>query len=279
MGMFAYLKSLPGLAYAMGGALLLVACSTQNVMPPAQDATRVQTLQAFVDDLSRDLVKLDHSPDPAVQKQEMQAYWDMLQKQLQYVRDLPGVQRRDCRDWMALDPTVGGRPAAVAGKDCGLLSHDMGPAQSWELPDDLTPQLFGIMMQRHLETMRAQVVGITAEPDRAKRLDLVRQHYETRYQDMQTIRGRSWMWAARVTAPDTGPHDMGAGLLADYCSQCHAAPAPGLHTQAEWHVITRTMRDIIRTHAGTPPSGIRMPSPDEFELIAGYLESHAEDVR
>jgi cytochrome c5/outer membrane murein-binding lipoprotein Lpp len=263
------------LVYAIGAVSLLVACSTQNVMPPAQDAARAQTLQAFVDDLSQDLAKLSHAPDPAAQKQEMQAYWDMLQKQLQYIRDLPGVQHRDCRDWMALDPTVGGRPPLVSGMDCGLMSHDMGPAQTWSLPADLTPELFGIMMQRHLETLRAQVAAVVAEPDRARRLDLVRQHYETRYQDMQTIRGRSWMWAARSTAPDNGPQDLGASLLADYCSQCHAAPAPGLHTQAEWHGITRTMHDIIQTHAGVPPGGVRMPSPAEFNLIVDYLEAHA----
>ena len=233
----------------------------------------VQALQAQVDDLNRQLEVLHHAADPAAQKRAMQDYWAMLQKQLQYVRHLPGVESRGCNDWVMLDPKVVGRVST--GEPCALMEHDQGPAAAWTIPDTLTPTLFGLMMQQQLQLLRVQVTAIAEEKDPDQRLSLIREHYETRFQDIQTVRRREWMWAANGAAalPDGG--SMGAQLLVQYCAQCHAVPPPTEFTAAEWRLTVRYMQDMIQYGAAST-ANVRIPDGPQLDLIASYLESHAE---
>ncbi len=256
------------------GLVLAEACAT-SVPDTAQ--TDVRTLQAQVDDLSRVLTQL-HDAQPADQRQIMGEYWSMLQKQLRYARDLPGVVSRGCTDWMLSYPPISGGAITKAIKPCPTM-HDIGPASSWDLPVGMSPLLFELTMRRHLDILVAQVAAISTETDPSARADRYRQLYETRYQDIQTVLGRGWMWTPRDASALPDSHSMGAELLGRYCSQCHAAPPPQLRTQAEWQTITRRMHDIIQTQSRTEIMGVQMPSTDEFDLIASYLEAHADGAQ
>ena len=236
-------------------------------------STQSDALQSQLDDLTRALARLQ-TAKPADQPQLMQDYWGMLQRQLNYVRLMPGVERRDCQDWMMVDPRISGGVPARAVVTCPTM-HDANPAGGWELPAGMTPRLFGLTMTQQLDMLRVQVNAINAEPDADKRMQRLRDYYDSRYQDIQTVLGRGWMWTARdtVTLPDA--RSLGAELLGKYCSQCHSAPPPELHTRGEWTLITHNMRDIIQGESRKEVMGINMPTPDEFGMIASYLEAHA----
>lgn len=261
---------IPGVVFVL--AATAYACASA---PPEESQGTVKTLQVQVTDLSRQLAVLQHA-QPEDQRAAMDAYWDMLKKQLQYARDLPGISAHGCKDWMLVDPVIAGAARTKAINPCPTV-HDSGPVLGWNLPANLSPHLFTLMMQQQLGSISSQVDGIAAEGDAVKRADLYRRLYETRYQDIQTVLGREWMWAPLdpSTFPDAG--SLGAELLQSYCSQCHNAPRPGLHTQAEWTGIIRKMDAIIGVQSRAQVMGIRMPSQDEFNLIVNYLEFHAAD--
>lgn len=258
-----------GLPFAM--ILLAVACASA---PPAGGGSDAQLLQSQMDDLNHEIALLQSAPD-SDQPRLMGEYWGMLQKQLQAVRNLPGVASRNCRDWVLVAPIVAGGAPARAINNCPTL-HEAGPATGWELPPGMTPKLFQLTMRVQLGRLQAQVADIGMETDPRERLDLVRAHYETRYQDIQTVLGRGWMWTPMnpISLPD--PYSMGAGLFTSYCSQCHQPPPPALHTASEWHGITQRMHDIIYMQSRVGTMGIRMPAPEEFDLIATYLEAHGK---
>lgn len=263
-------RNILGLGIAVALAVGVYACASA---PAGTDQQEVKALQGQVAGLSRQLATLQHA-QPADQRAAMDAYWDLLKKQLQYARDLPGVEPHGCKDWTLVDPMIAGSAPARAIRSCPTL-HDSGPVLGWELPGSLTPQLFGLMMQQQLGPISAQVDGIAAEADPTKRVELYRRLYETRYRDIQTVLGRDWMWTPRDPAslPDAG--SLGAETLVSYCSQCHNTPPPGLHTQAEWMAITHKMHDIIDAESHQQVMEIRMPSQDEFNLIVNYLGFHA----
>jgi hypothetical protein len=266
---FAASVFLCALAVAPG---LLAAVATD----PGQ--ARVQALQAQVDNLDQQLLQLHNATDDASKQRLMQDYWAMLLKQLQYLRHLPGVETHDCKDWTMLDPGVIGRAATGSNTPCPLMGHDLASATGWPLPQGMTPKLFEFMMNQQLQVLRAETSDIATEPDAGKRMGLLRELYETRYRDIQTVRGRDWMWTPHDLASLPDGHTLGAELLGRYCSQCHAAPLPGMYTQGEWQGITYYMRDMISMHKGERVSGIQMPTPEEFDLIENYLESHAHTL-
>jgi len=245
----------------------LAACSSN---PPK--SAPPQALQALVQDLDRQL-KAVHDAAPADQPAEMQAYWIMLQKQLSYVHDQPGIESRDCTDWTISDMRVSSQVHMWAGRSCPAL-HDAGPAGGWPLPSSMTPKLFQLMMSQQLQTLHAQVDAIAAESSASARRDLTRQHYETRYRDIQTVIGREWMWYARNPATLPDPDSMGAKVFYQYCSQCHAAPPPSLNTAAEWNYVTSRMYGIIQGQAQGEVGGVKVPTVAEFRLIANYLEAN-----
>lgn len=252
----------------LGTVLFAVACSNTPVQPVS---TRVSTLKAQVDDLDRELGMI-HAARGDEQQALMHQYWDMLQKQLQYVHNLPGVQARDCTDWTVLDPKVTGHSPSWGSRPCPAL-HDDGPAAGFPYPSELSPMLFELMMRQQLAVLTAQVKSIETEPNATARLDLMRQHYETRYRYLQTVLGRDWMWAGEPALPD--PSSMGAVLFSQYCGQCHNPPPPGLNTPAGWRYVTQRMSTIIERQAHSGEMGVNLPSADEFQAIAQYLMANS----
>ncbi len=66
----------------------------------------------------------------------------------------------------------------------------------------------------------------------------------------------------------------GAQLVSRYCSQCHAAPSPSLHTQEEWKSVTQRMRGHIGEAAATG-RGILVPSTPDLTALTRYLSEHS----
>ncbi|HSN17095.1 MAG TPA: hypothetical protein VLV87_02700 [Gammaproteobacteria bacterium] len=249
---------------------LMASCSSVTRQTPDQ---RVAQLQTQIDDLNRQLL-LIHQASGAEQQSLMHQYWDMLQKQLRYVRNLPGVVPRGCDDWTMQDQVITGQNGGFAGnKPCPTV-HDSGPAAGLPFPDQLSPLLFQLMMHQELNVLTAQVDAIAAEKNQKVRLDLLRQHYDTRYRDMQTVLGRDWMWTPVKEAELPDAESMGATLFSQYCGQCHNPPPPKLNTPAEWQFVTQRMSTIIEHQAHSGETGVNLPSADEFQLIAQYLMMH-----
>lgn len=258
---------LSSLTLSLAPLLLVVGCSSAPQSTPEE---RVTALKAQVDDLDRQLLVI-HETTGAEQQAVMRQYWDMLQRQLRYVRNLPGVEARGCEDWTMQDPLVIG--GFAGSRPCPSL-HDDGPAGGLPFPDQLSPMLFQLMMHQELNVLTAQVDAIAAEPTQKVRLDLIRQHYETRYRDLQTVLGRDWMWTLRKQSELPDPDSMGATLFTQYCGQCHNPPPPKLNTPAQWGYVTERMSHIIEQQAHSGEAGVNLPSADEFQLIAQYLMTH-----
>ncbi len=114
----------------------------------------------------------------------------------------------------------------------------------WALPNE-TPQQYQKRMQALQLDMRKQMTAIAAETDPAKRDTLLRQHYDTIYRNMQTMRGMGWMWDLSAASSFPDASSPGGQLEGKFCSQCHAAPSPSLHTAKEWAEVTGRMEEHI----------------------------------
>jgi mono/diheme cytochrome c family protein len=104
------------------------------------------------------------------------------------------------------------------------------------------------------------------------------------YQGMQTMRGRGWMWGGGMMGggmmgsgppPSSSPlpdaKSAGAKLVSTYCVQCHAAPAPSLHTAKEWSSVTQRMH----IHMDSRWQSINTPTEQEMNSIVAYMQKHA----
>ena len=103
------------------------------------------------------------------------------------------------------------------------------------------------------------------------------------YRDMESMRGMGWMWNKPMMGPsmmggvptqakplpDAG--SAGAKLVSSYCTQCHAAPPPTLHTSPEWPGVVGKM-DL---HMIDDLTGVRTPSKEEMQTILAYMQKNA----
>jgi hypothetical protein len=122
---------------------------------------------------------------------------------------------------------------------------------------------------------RGILAGQAGDP--AKRTALMREHYETMYRDMQTIRGMEWMWGPNGRTPLPEADSPAAKLYIGYCRQCHSPPSPTLHTRTEWRQTLQRMRGHIAAQSGPLDTGVLVPSAEEFEALSQYLDDHAAE--
>lgn len=61
----------------------------------------------------------------------------------------------------------------------------------------------------------------------------------------------------------------GSKLFQQYCSQCHAPPAPMSHTATEWPPVVNRMRQHMVAKGAT------VPSNDQLHEITNFLQQHA----
>lgn len=290
------------MAVVLSGVALLSPIVATSASPASADTAEVQALQKQVDDLNQELMRLKNASDPTAQQQAMQSSWGMMQDHMRSMRQMPGMNAGGCANWQMMDPSLMGpgmmgpgmmgpgmmNPGATAG--CPMMGHGMmgmgggmgmgSGMMGWGMPPGVTPDAYQQQMAAHMQTMRAQMAAISAETDPAKRQALMREHYQTMYRDMQTMRGMGWMWAPNAVASLPEPDSKGAQLVAKYCSQCHAPPLPSLHTGKEWNEVTARMRAHMgdQAQATSAGAGVQVPSAAELDAITKYLGEHAQNA-
>jgi len=273
------------LASALATAAFAVGALTLPGEQADADRAKIQALQGEAAGLQQALTRLE-TVDPAGQRQAMREHWSLVQEYMKSVRSMPGMDARNCVDWMMMGPGMLQSDArGDLWANCPLLGHglDIGsPAASvgdspWPLPAALSAGDYRRQMQASLRTMQTQMAAIAAEGDPAKRTALMREHYETMYRDMQTLRGMKWMWGANAGAPLPDAESPAAKLFVSYCRQCHSPPSPTLHTRAEWQQTMQRMRGHIAAQSGPLDTGVLVPSAEEFEALSQYLDDHAAE--
>ena len=259
----------------------LFATASSAATPSAPDQARIEELQQQVDALNKELTRLQGASDPAAQRQGMQRHWSMMQDHMRSVRTMPGMHAQGCSDWMMMDRSMMGPGMTGSGMmghgmmDCPMMGHGMGRGGMWGMPSDMKPGIYQSQMQGYMSRMRSQMAAIGTERDPVKRDALLREHYETMYRDMQSMRGMGWMWAPNAAASLPDRDSSGAKLVANICSQCHSPPAPSLHTATEWAGVTARMRQHMQQQSNASGSGVKIPSAAELDEITEYLSKHA----
>jgi hypothetical protein len=263
----------------------LVFASVRAASPATSDQVTIQQLQKQVDGLDSELARVLSAAGPESQSHAMRKHWGMMQDHMRSMRQMPGMMAGGCANWQMMDPSVMGSSMMSSGTThgCPMMGHGKGTEPGmgmgsgmigWAMPPGVTPDAYHKQVGDHMQTMRSQMAAISAETDPAKRQALMKNHYDTMYRDMQTMRGMGWMWAPNAAAPLPDPDSKGGKLESKYCSQCHAPPSPSIHTAKEWgDVITR-----MRAHMGDQVEAgatVKVPSAVELDEIVEYLDKHA----
>ena len=223
---------------------------------------RLQTLQQQLDDLNS-------ARDAASRQRLMQQSWRGMQDYMGWMHDRFGVGS----PWMMGHQGIG---------CCSMMRGGGGAA--WPLPKGMSPSRYGQQMRDNLQLMQQQLGRGAQGADPQERQRLLQEHWLTMYQHMQTMRGMGWMWAGPMgpgmmwrpmpgigtAKPLPEPGSRGATLIATYCTQCHAAPSPALHTAAEWAAVTSRMR----LNMSSLP-GVKTPTEEEMRMILAYMQQHA----
>lgn len=238
---------------------------------------QVSELQRQVETLKKQLDQFNASPDAAARRQLMQQHWQSMQGYIGQMHDR----------WRTGFPWMMGQPWSTMGP--GM----MGAGPSWPVPQGVTPDQYSEQMRGYTQRMQEQMSKIARTSDPRERRRLLQEHWQDMYQSMQTMRGRGWMWGGGMMggsmmggsmmgggmmgapSPSSNPlpdaESAGAKLVSIYCVQCHAAPAPRLHTAKEWSTVTQRMH--IRMNGGW--LGIKAPTEEEMKSIVAYMQKNA----
>lgn len=262
------------IAALLGGVIPIMAPVTAQV--PTDNSVRemrqrLQTLQQQLD-------QLNSARDPTVRQRLMQQNWQGMQDYLRWMRNRSGVGD----PWMSDYHGMGG--GMMGG---GMMGQGMmgGGGAGARLPQNMTPDTYWRQMHDYMQVMQQQIGGIAQSADPQERQRLLQEHWLYLYQHMQTTRGMGWMWAGPMMPgmmwrpmPGVGnaqplpePGSRGAALVTTYCTQCHAAPSPTLHTAADWASVTSRMQ----LHMASGLSGIKTPTDEEMRVILSYMQQHA----
>ena len=269
---------------AVSWAIWLCPQAALAATPSTPDQARIEELQHQVDALDQELARLKRANDPTAQQQYMQQHWSMMQGYMRSVRGMPGMGARGCTDWMMMDPTTMGSGMMGPGMmgpgmdECPMMGHGMGSGGMWGMPSHMTPSQYQSQMQGYMQQMQQQMAAISREADPARRDALLREHYQSMYRDMQSMRGMGWMWTPNAAASLPDRESQGGRLVATICSQCHSPPSPSLHTQAEWAGVTARMRQHMQDQSSAAGGGVRVPTAAELGELTQYLAGHASDA-
>ena len=249
----------------------------------APSDAQVRELQEKIKSLQQQLDELNSSKDSASRQRMMQQNWQSMQDYMGMMHDRWGMGyawmmgSNRSGNWMGGCPAIGG-----------------GYGAGWPVPKGVDPGQYGQQMSEHMQRMQEQMNKIAQTTDPQERQRLMQEHWQSMYQNMQTMRGMGWMWdgymmgrgmmgpgmmgpgmmGGRVlpgAKPLPEPSSQGAKLVATYCVQCHAAPQPSLHTASEWSSVIQRMQAHI--NGGMP--GIKTPTGQEMKAILAYMQKNA----
>ncbi len=250
--------------------------------PTAPSEADVRELQQRFDSLKKQLDELQAAKDSATRQGLMQQNWRGMQDYMGWMHGRWGAGS----PWM-MGPDMMG-PGATS---CPALG---GSGAAWSVPEGMTPEQYGQQMRENMQRMHEQMNQLGQTTDPQQRQKLLQEHWQTMYRDMENMRGMGWMWNGPMMGPNgmMGPGMMGPGmmrgaptqakplpdagspgakLVSSYCTQCHAAPPPTLHTGAEWASVVGRM-DV---HMIDDLTGTRTPSKAEMQTILAYMQKHA----
>jgi hypothetical protein len=233
---------------------------------------RLQTLQQQLD-------QLNSTRDPTARQRLMQQNWQGIQDYMGWMHNRWGVGDPWMSGYHGIgSPMMGGQ--MMRGQMMGG-----GAGMRWQLPQGISPDKYWQQMRDYMQMMQQQMSGIAQSADSQGRQGLLQEHWQYMYQHMQAMRGMGWMWAGPMMPgmmwrpmPGVGsaqplpePGSRGAMLVTTYCTQCHAAPSPTLHTAADWASVTSRMQ----LHMSSGLSGIKTPTEEEMRMILAYMQQHA----
>jgi len=76
------------------------------------------------------------------------------------------------------------------------------------------------------------------------------------------------------------PQSNGAKLLAQYCTQCHDLPSPGMHSAQAWPSVVERMNQRMQMMSSRNMMGmmhdIKAPEDRELEVLIAYLQKYAQ---
>jgi hypothetical protein len=251
-----------------GAAVFALAPAQAPTATSAPTDGQVHELQQQVETLQQQLDQLKAAPDAAARQQLMQQHWQSMQSYMGQMHDRWGMGY----PWMM------GHPWSMMGP--GM----MGGGGSWPAPQGVTPDQYSQQMRDYTQRMQEQMNKIAQTTDPQERQSLMQEQWREMYQGIQTMRGRGWMWGGGMMGggmmgsgppPSSSPlpdaKSAGAKLVSTYCVQCHAAPAPSLHTAKEWSSVTQRMH----IHMDSRWQSINTPTEQEMNSIVAYMQKHA----
>lgn len=276
------MSRLPATMFALFLTGLLSAVIPVQAQAPAQGGStaptdaQVRELEQQIKSLRQQLDELNATRDAAARRQLMQQNWQGMQGYLGQMHDRWGMGY----PWMA------GRPWAMCGP--GMMGQGR---TTWPLPQALSAEQYNEQMRGRTQQMQEQMNRIAQATAPQERQRLMQEHWQSMYEDMQTMRGMGWMWGggghtmgpgmmrggmmpggpAASAKPLPDADSAGAKLVSTYCIQCHAAPQPSLHTANDWANVTQRMH--IRMEGGW--QGIKSPTEQEMKTIVAYMQKHA----
>lgn len=75
------------------------------------------------------------------------------------------------------------------------------------------------------------------------------------------------------------PDSKGAHLLGKFCSQCHRAPGPGMHTADEWPIVVARMNQRMQIMSTRRMMmHIEAPNENEYKILMEYIEKNAQQT-
>jgi hypothetical protein len=230
--------------------------------PPLRTAPNddeMRELEARLDTLQREIDQLAAAQEPAQRESLMQRSWQSMQEYMGWMHQRWGAGG----PWMMSR----GMMQTPGASSCPMLG---GAGAPWPPPPGVTPEQYAQQMGAHMQRMREQMQAIAQASKPADRERLLQEHWQTMYRDMESMRGRGWM-SGNAPLPDAG--SAGAKLVSEYCTNCHAAPPPTLHTTQEWTDVIGRMEGH-RADAGAG-AGVRMPDAEQRRELLAYLQTHA----
>lgn len=272
--------------------LALLAFASLAMITPCQAAptdAQAAELQAQAEALSAQLEQLPKAGSAQRQQELASQHWLHMQ---QYMRSFPNMGCPMCGAMMGgmmmggpgmHNGAMGGGMMHGPGMYGGMMGGSMmgcpmmgGVGSNWPMPSGVTPGAYHSAMAAPMRAMQDRIAKAQATTDPAERERLMQEAWSGMYRNMQTMRGMGWMWApaeqARAALPD--PSSEGARLVGTYCSQCHAAPAPSLHSANDWSAVALRMRGHMQD-AGGAGQGVKIPTAGEFDTIVDYLGKHS----